>query len=154
MRSSELFLAALFSSIILLSLAGAEQQVTVGVTIVPAVEEGDIVQITNEEFRDEEALVISVDKEKKEAIVSLLNLNSTQVTVSLENVNVLRKKTAEEEQLGSLNPDSRNILIFMISIVIILALIAFGRKKKKEAKKKHKTKTIKKVTGAKRRMRK
>ena len=56
------------------------------------IEKGDIVEIISEPFKKEQAKVVRVDKQKGEAIVTLLNAAiPIPVTVKLDNLRVIRR---------------------------------------------------------------
>jgi transcriptional antiterminator NusG len=65
------------------------------------IEKSDIVEIIAEPFKKEQARVIRVDKQKGEAVVTLLNAAiPIPVTVKLDNLRVIRReneRTEEEE---------------------------------------------------------
>lgn len=61
------------------------------------IEEGDIIEIVSEPFKKEKAKVTRVDKNKGEAVVTLLQAAiPIPVTVKLDNVRVLRREEKEE----------------------------------------------------------
>lgn len=66
------------------------------------IEKSDIVEIISEPFKKEQARVIRVDKQKGEAVVTLLNAAiPIPVTVKLDNLRVIRReneRTEEEEK--------------------------------------------------------
>ena len=63
------------------------------------IEKGDIVEIISEPFKKEKAKVTRVDKQRGEAIVSLLNAAvPIPVTVKLDNIKVIRREKQEEEK--------------------------------------------------------
>lgn len=66
------------------------------------IEKSDIVEIIAEPFKKEQARVIRVDKQKGEAVVTLLNAAiPIPVTVKLDNLRVIRReneRTDEEEK--------------------------------------------------------
>jgi transcriptional antiterminator NusG len=66
------------------------------------IEKNDIVEIISEPFKKEQARVIRVEKQKGEAVVTLLNAAiPIPVTVKLDNLRVIRRETdreAEEKQ--------------------------------------------------------
>jgi len=63
------------------------------------IEKGDIVEIISEPFKKEKAKVTRVDKQKGEAIVTLLNAAvPIPVTVKLDNIKVIRRESEEEEE--------------------------------------------------------
>ena len=70
----------------------------------PKVEEmnidvGDIVEIIGQTFKGEQAKVARVDKQKGEVVVSLLGASvPIPVTVKMDNVKVIRRKTEEEKK--------------------------------------------------------
>lgn len=62
------------------------------------IEIGDIVEITGQTFKGEKAKVTRLDKQKGEAVVSLLGASiPIPVTVKLDNVKVIRREKEEEE---------------------------------------------------------
>ncbi len=63
------------------------------------IEKNDIVEIISEPFKKEKAKVLRVDRQKEEAVVSLLGAQvPIPVTVKLDNLRVIRReKDAEEE---------------------------------------------------------
>jgi len=61
------------------------------------IEEGDVIEIVSEPFKKEKAKVTRVDKNKGEAVVTLLQAAiPIPVTVKLDNVRVLRREEKEE----------------------------------------------------------
>jgi transcription termination/antitermination protein NusG len=65
------------------------------------IEKDDIVEILSDPFKKEKAKVIRIDKQKGEVVVNLLEaIVQIPVTIKMENVKVIRRKTdnAEEEQ--------------------------------------------------------
>jgi transcriptional antiterminator NusG len=66
------------------------------------IEKNDIVEIISEPFKKEKAKVLRVDKQKEEAVVSLLGAQvPIPVTVKLDNLKVIRRdKEAEEDEEG------------------------------------------------------
>ncbi len=61
------------------------------------VEKGDIIEIIGEAFKNEKAKVVRVDKQKGEAVVSLLGAAvPIPVTVKLDNIRVIRREDSEE----------------------------------------------------------
>jgi len=65
------------------------------------IEKNDIVEIISEPFKKEKAKVLRVDKQKEEAVVSLLGAAiPIPVTVKLDNIKVIRreKEQGEEEE--------------------------------------------------------
>lgn len=63
------------------------------------IEKGDIVEIISEPFKKEKAKVIRIDKQKEEAIVSLLGAAvPIPVTVKLDNLRVIRREKEEGEE--------------------------------------------------------
>ena len=62
------------------------------------IEKNDIVEMIAEPFKKEKAKVIRVDKQKGEAVVSLLGAAvPIPVTVKLDNIRVIRREESEEE---------------------------------------------------------
>lgn len=60
------------------------------------IEKGDIVEIIGEAFKNEKAKVVRVDKQKAEAVVSLLGAAvPIPVTVKLDNIRVIRREENE-----------------------------------------------------------
>jgi len=63
------------------------------------IEQGDIVEIIQEPFKNEKAKVIRVDKTKEEVIVELLGAAvPIPVTVKLDNVRVIRREKEEQAE--------------------------------------------------------
>jgi len=63
------------------------------------IEKSDIVEILAEPFKKEKAKVLRVDKTKGEVVVTLLGAAiPIPVTVKLDNVKVIRREDAEEEE--------------------------------------------------------
>lgn len=63
------------------------------------IEKNDIVEIISEPFKKEKAKVTRIDKQKGEAIVSLLNAAvPIPVTVKLDNIKVIRRESEEETE--------------------------------------------------------
>jgi len=61
-----------------------------------SIKEGDIVEMISEPFKKEKAKVLRIDKQKEEAVVSLLGaVVPLPVTVKLDNIKVIRR---EEEK--------------------------------------------------------
>ncbi len=61
------------------------------------IEKGDIVEIISEPFKKEKAKVLRVDKQKEEAVVSLLGAQvPIPVTVKLDNLRVIRREKLGE----------------------------------------------------------
>lgn len=61
------------------------------------IEKNDIVEIISEPFKKEQAKVVRVDKQKGEAVVTLLNAAiPIPVTVKLDNLRVIRREEKEE----------------------------------------------------------
>jgi transcriptional antiterminator NusG len=61
------------------------------------VEKGDIVEIIGEAFKNEKAKVVRVDKQKGEAVVSLLGaVVPIPYTVKLDNIRIIRREEDEE----------------------------------------------------------
>jgi len=62
------------------------------------IEKNDIVEIISEPFKKEKAKVLRIDKQKEEAVVSLLGAQvPIPVTVKLDNLRVIRRDKGEEE---------------------------------------------------------
>lgn len=62
------------------------------------IEKNDIVEIISEPFKKEKAKVVRIDKQKGEAVVSLLGAAvPIPVTVKLDNLRVIRREEGEEE---------------------------------------------------------
>ena len=62
------------------------------------IEKSDIVEIISEPFKKEKAKVLRIDKQKEEAVVSLLGAQvPIPVTVKLDNLRVIRREKSEEE---------------------------------------------------------
>lgn len=62
------------------------------------IEKNDIVEIISEPFKKEQAKVVRIDKQKGEAIVTLLSAAiPIPVTVKLDNLRVIRREEKEEE---------------------------------------------------------
>lgn len=63
------------------------------------IEKNDIVEIISEPFKKEKAKVLRVDKQKEEAVVSLLGAQvPIPVTVKLDNLRVIRREKESEEE--------------------------------------------------------
>ena len=63
------------------------------------IEIGDIVEIIGQTFKGEKAKVTRLDKAKGEVVVSLLGASvPIPVTVKIDNVKVIRREDAQEEQ--------------------------------------------------------
>ncbi len=63
------------------------------------IEKDDIVEIISEPFKKEKAKVLRIDKQKGEAVVSLLGaVVPIPVTIKLDNVRVIRREKGEEEK--------------------------------------------------------
>jgi transcription termination/antitermination protein NusG len=63
------------------------------------IEKNDIVEILAEPFKKEKAKVLRVDKQKEEAIVTLLEAAiPIPVTVKLDNLKVIKREEGEEEE--------------------------------------------------------
>jgi len=63
------------------------------------IEKNDIVEIISEPFKKEKAKVIRIDKQKEEAVVSLLGAQvPIPVTVKLDNLRVIRRDKEEAEE--------------------------------------------------------
>lgn len=62
------------------------------------IEKSDVVEIIGEPFKNEKAKVVRVDKQKGEAVVSLLGAAvPIPVTVKLDNLRVIRREDLDEE---------------------------------------------------------
>lgn len=65
------------------------------------IEKNDIVEIISEPFKKEKAKVVRVDKQKGEAVVTLLQAAiPIPVTIKLDNLKVIRREDLEKEQGG------------------------------------------------------
>lgn len=75
------------------------------------IEKGDIVEIISEPFKKEKAKVIRIDKQKEEAVVSLLGAAvPIPVTVKLDNLKVIRREKEEsEEEVGEEESGKRKV---------------------------------------------
>ena len=63
------------------------------------IEKNDVVEIIAEPFKKEKAKVLRIDKQKEEAVVSLLGAQvPIPVTVKLDNIKVIRREKEEEEE--------------------------------------------------------
>lgn len=63
------------------------------------IEKNDIVEILAEPFKKEKAKVLRVDKQKEEAVVTLLEAAiPIPVTVKLDNLKVIKREESEEEE--------------------------------------------------------
>ena len=63
------------------------------------IEENDIVEIISEPFKKEKAKVLRIDKQKGEAVVTLLQaVIPIPVTVKLDNLRVIRREEIEQEE--------------------------------------------------------
>ena len=63
------------------------------------IEKNDIVEIISEPFKKEKAKVMRIDKQKEEAVVSLLGAQvPIPVTVKLDNLRVIRREKGEDEE--------------------------------------------------------
>ena len=66
------------------------------------IEIGDIIEITGQTFKGEKAKVTRLDKQKGEAVVSLLGASiPIPVTVKLDNVKVIRREKEGDEENSS-----------------------------------------------------
>jgi transcription termination/antitermination protein NusG len=71
------------------------------------IEKNDVVEIISEPFKKEKAKVIRIDRQKEEAVVSLLGAQvPIPVTVKLDNLRVIRRdkeegEESEEENIGA-----------------------------------------------------
>lgn len=75
------------------------------------IEKGDIVEILAEPFKKEKAKVLRVDKQKEEAVVTLLEAAiPIPVTVKLDNVKVIRREGEEEESEQEENESEESTL--------------------------------------------
>lgn len=72
------------------------------------IEKNDIVEIISEPFKKEKAKVLRIDKQKEEAVVSLLGAQvPIPVTVKLDNLRVIRRdKESEEGEEGEEEEES------------------------------------------------
>ncbi len=62
------------------------------------IEKNDIVELISEPFKKEKAKVLRIDKQKEEAVVSLLGAQvPIPVTVKLDNLRVIRREKESEE---------------------------------------------------------
>jgi transcriptional antiterminator NusG len=65
------------------------------------IEIGDIVEMIGATFKGEKAKVIRVDKQKGEAVVSLLGASvPIPLTTKLDNIKVIRREDKQEEEEG------------------------------------------------------
>jgi len=65
------------------------------------IEKNDIVEIISEPFKKEKAKVLRIDKQKEEAVVSLLGAQvPIPVTVKLDNLRVIRRDKEETEEIS------------------------------------------------------
>ena len=63
------------------------------------IEKNDIVEIISEPFKKEKAKVMRVDKQKGEAVVTLLQAAiPIPVTVKIDNLRIIRREKSEEEE--------------------------------------------------------
>lgn len=63
------------------------------------IELGDIVEMIGQTFKGEKAKVTRIDKQKGEVVVSLLGASvPIPVTVKIDNVKVIRRQSAEDEE--------------------------------------------------------
>ncbi len=61
------------------------------------IEKGDIVEMISEPFKKEKAKVVRIDKQKGEAVVTILSAAiPIPVTVKLDNLRIIRREEAEE----------------------------------------------------------
>src|SRR3989338_9057018 len=61
------------------------------------IEKGDIVEMISEPFKKEKAKVVRIDKQKGEAVVTILSaVIPIPVTVKLDNLRIIRREEAEE----------------------------------------------------------
>lgn len=68
------------------------------------IEIGDIVEMIGQTFKGEKAKVTRVDKQKGEAVVSLLGASiPIPVTVKLDNIKVIRREKEEDEDVNSMD---------------------------------------------------
>ncbi len=71
------------------------------------IEKNDIVEIIAEPFKKEKAKVLRIDKQKEEAVVSLLGAQvPIPVTVKLDNIKVIRREKEEGEEETELSEPS------------------------------------------------
>jgi hypothetical protein len=134
----------MFSSFFLINFiqADSSEKLDVSIQVVDKIETGDIVEINNNEFQNQEAEVISVDKIQKEALVSLLSFeNSEPVAIPLENLKIVKKSEGGLLQTGNGNWNMLYFLI-LIAVAFLFALIFRKNKKKKTRKKAKKAKNI------------
>ena len=70
------------------------------------IEKNDIVEMISEPFKKEKAKVVRVDKQKGEAVVSLLGAAvPIPVTVKLDNLRVIRREEEEEQPQQDMPPE-------------------------------------------------
>ena len=63
-----------------------------------SIKEGDIVELIAEPFKKEKAKVLRIDKQKEEAVVSLLGAQvPIPVTVKIDNIKVIRRDNSEKD---------------------------------------------------------
>jgi len=75
------------------------------------IEKGDIVEMISEPFKKEKAKVTRIDKQKGEAIVSLLGAAvPIPVTVKLDNLKVIRREKQEETEEEEAEEEEENPL--------------------------------------------
>jgi transcriptional antiterminator NusG len=73
------------------------------------IEKGDIVEILSEPFKKEKAKVLRVNKQKGEAVVTLLEAAiPIPVTVKLDNIKVIRREEMKEEVKEGIGEDNDN----------------------------------------------
>ena len=72
------------------------------------IEKNDIVEMISEPFKKEKAKVVRVDKQKGEAVVTLLEAAiPIPVTVKLDNIKVIRRESDEEKETEETDEDFR-----------------------------------------------
>lgn len=72
------------------------------------IEKNDIVEIISEPFKKEKAKVLRIDKQKEEAVVSLLGAQvPIPVTVKLDNIKVIRREKEADEELAETDEESK-----------------------------------------------
>lgn len=72
------------------------------------IEKNDIVEIISEPFKKEKAKVLRIDKQKEEAVVSLLGAQvPIPVTVKLDNIKVIRREKEADEELAKTDEESK-----------------------------------------------
>ena len=74
------------------------------------IEIGDIVEMIGQTFKGEKAKVTRIDKQKGEAVVSLLGASvPIPVTVKLDNVKVIRREKDEDEEDEEAEEESKEL---------------------------------------------